>query len=374
MVNQTKTLDAPGITPLSGTLLDVATLTEGIEWLEPEGLYDSYNCLITDRAATWPCPEVFLAPPEDAQATTETVGGTLPADTYFFTVTALSPLGETTESNEATVTTTGATSTITVAWATVVGATGYRIYATSGAAGSETFLVEVDGALSSDYEWTGTPAIGTGEPPTENTAVEAPAKTFSPPEWLDGIRFAVYAGVSCKPYGYTSEQGLANAQRVFEAKESIGVEKALMETLLQGATDLTPAAGAVTPEVGLAILEGNAATTYAGVPTIHVPRSIGSILMTRTAIEAQAGKFYSMQGSKVASGGGYEATNLSPVGAAPAAGELWLYATGEVAVARGTVVAKDALNQTTNEDRVLVERPYVAAIDCYKAAVRVTVE
>jgi len=371
MVTTARNVDAPAITPLSGTLLDVASISEGIEWIDPDGgLFESYNCLTTDRAATWPCPEVFLDAPTDAAATTETTGGTLPADTYFFTVTALSPLGETVESNEATVTTTGATSTIEIVWATVPNATGYRIYGTSGASGSETFLTEVDGALSSDYTWTGSPALGSGQPPSENSAVVAEAKTFEHPQWLDGVRFAVYAGVECKPFGLPE---LAKAQAVFEARESFGVERALMETLFQGATDLTPAAGAVTPEVGLAILEGHAATEYAGVPTIHAPRSIGSILMTRTAAHAEAGKFYSEQGSKLASGGGYNATNLSPAGAAPAAGSLWMYATGEVAVARGKVIAKEALDQSNNEDFVLVERPYVAALDCYRSAVRVTV-
>jgi hypothetical protein len=146
-----------------------------------------------------------------------------------------------------------------------------------------------------------------------------------------------------------------------------------METLLQGAEDLTPAGGAVSHELGLALLEGHASTLYAGVPTIHVPRTVGSLLMSSDAIESQAGKFYSKQGSKVASGAGYEATNLDPDGDPAADGEKWLYATGEVAVVRGQLVAKESLNQITNDDRVLVERPYVAAIDCYKSAVRVTV-
>jgi hypothetical protein len=260
VVIPTRSITAPSITPLAGTLLDAANLVSGIAWLDPDnGLFESYNCLVTDREATWPCP------------------------------------GD----------------------------------------------------------------VVTG------------AKTFSHPDWMDGVKFAVYAGVECKLDDSAEE--LASAQRVFEARESVGVERAFMETLLQGATDVTPAGGPVVPEVGLAILEGHAATTYAGVPTIHAPRSIGSILMTRTAAHSEGGAFYTEQGSKLASGGGYNATNLSPAGAAPAAGSLWMYATGEVVVARGDVVAKNDLNRVTNETRVLVERPYVAAIDCYKSAVRVTV-
>jgi hypothetical protein len=339
MVTQTKTLSLPSITPLTGTLLDTATLVNGIEWLAPEGLFPSFNCLTTDREATWPCPDVYLDPPVQSDLATAATGGTIEADTYFVTVTALTGLGETLESNEESI----------------------------------AFLVEVDGQATDEYIWDGTPAIGTGQPPSANTAITTQTKTFDGPEWLDGIRFAVYAGVSCKPFGYSSAEGLAQASRVFEAKESVGVEKAFMETLLQGATDLTPAGGAVAPEVGLALLEGHASRTYAGVPTIHAPRSIGSLLLTRTAVEAQAGKFYTLSGSKFASGGGYDAVNLDPDGDPSPTGEAYLYATGEVVVARGTIIERDALNQTTNEDRVLVERPYVAAIDCYKSAVRVKV-
>ena len=370
-------INAPAITPLAGTLLDAASITEGIAWLAPESLFESYNCLVMDREATWPCPDVYADEPVQAALATANSGGTVADDTYFVTVTALTPMGETLESNEETVVVAGAVadeSTVTVTWAAVDGATGYRIYATGGASGSEKFLAEVGGGDTEEYVWTGTPAIGTADPPAESNAIIASGKTFEAADWLDGVRFAVYAGLMCKNLGYDgSGEVLSQVQRVFQARESAGVERALMETLFQGATDLTPAAGAVAPEVGLAILEGHAATVYAGAPTIHAPRSIGSLLMTRAAIEAQAGKFYSKQGSKVASGGGYNATNLSPAAAAPAAGTLWMYASGEVAVARGEIIAKESLKQTTNEDVVLVERPYVVALDCYTSAVRVTV-
>jgi hypothetical protein len=366
-------ISVPSITPLAGVLLDVATITESVNYLEPEGLFDSYNCLVTDREATWPCPAVPLDEPVQTASTTNAAGGTIPADTYFSTITALSGTGETLESNEVSVATTGATSTITFNWNTVTGATGYRIYVTDGASGSEKFLIEITGGAENDYTWTGTPAIGTTDPPSEANAILHDSKAFSAPAWVDGVRFAVYAGLLCKPYGFEMDEGLAEARRVFTARESVGVERALMETLLQGATDLTPGGGPVAPEVGLAILEGDAATAYAGVPTIHAPRSIGSLLMTRTAAHAEGGAFYTEQGAKLASGGGYNATNLSPAGVAPAAGTLWMYATGEVSVARGSVTANNPINQYSNEIHVLVERPYVAAIDCYKSAVRVTV-
>jgi hypothetical protein len=79
-------------------------------------------------------------------------------------------------------------------------------------------------------------------------------------------------------------------------------------------------------------------------------------------------------GSKIAAGGGYGCPNNGPTGAAPAAGEQWLYASGEVLVARSEVISVGDVNRDTNEQVALVERAYVAAVDCYTAAVRVKVQ
>jgi hypothetical protein len=48
-----------------------------------------------------------------------------------------------------------------------------------------------------------------------------------------------------------------------------------------------------------------------------------------------------------------------------------MYATGEVVLARGELVAQRSLNQATNETVTLVERGYVAAVDCMVVAVKV---
>lgn len=214
-------------------------------------------------------------------------------------------------------------------------------------------------------------------------------KDFQPPVWLDGITFAVYGGLTCKPFGFSEATGLAEVERVFRLRESIGVERALMETRFiagpdddpgagvdlrwEAPTDLTPAGGAVEPEVGLAILEGHAGANYAGVPTLHIPRTIGSLLFSDDALVSEGGKAYSKIGSKAALGSGYEYPNNGPAGTAPAAGELWMFATGEVLVARGALTSETAMDTTNNDIYALAERPYVAAIDCYASAVRVTV-
>jgi hypothetical protein len=176
-------------------------------------------------------------------------------------------------------------------------------------------------------------------------------------------------------------------RRVFEANESVGVEKAFMATrfrvsapgdpeegdLWDAPVDITPAGGAVDPYVGIALLEGHAASRYAGAPIIHMPRTIGALAWAKADLEQRGDTFFTPQGSKVASGGGYEALNTSPAGVAAPAGERWMYATGEIALQRGEIVVKREMDTTTNEVFVLAERLYVASVDCYTAAVRVKV-
>ena len=79
-------------------------------------------------------------------------------------------------------------------------------------------------------------------------------------------------------------------------------------------------------------------------------------------------------GSKVVAGAGYDLPNTGPTGAAAAAGERWIYATGEVLVRQGAeVIVREAFDQVNNDHVVLAERGYVVAVDGFVAAVRVTV-
>lgn len=372
-----KRLDAPPITSRSGELLDVATVHDGLDYLEAADLFESYNCLSTFTQATWPaCPPSTLAAPVQSASSTATSGGTLAAGTYRAKITAVNSRGETIGSNEQSQVTTGAVSTITWNWAAVTGATGYRVYVTAvgGATNSEVFLANVT-APTVTYVQTAPVTAGGATPPTSNTANVTTTKTFGGPGWPDGIRFAVYGGVDCKSVGNSLEHEHSELERAFLANESVGVEQAIMAQLFTNpaATDITPAGGAVDPAVGLAILEGYASTHYAGVPTIHAPRTIGGLLWRSQVMVRVGNAFYSTQGSKVASGGGYQNPNNGPTGAAPAAGELWMYASGEVVVARGDLISQVAADQGNNSVIALVERAYVAGVDCFTAAIKVKV-
>lgn len=123
-----------------------------------------------------------LTPPVQSALATATTGGTITAGTYKYVVTAINASGETTASNEQTIVTTGSTSTVTVTWAAVTGATGYRLYKTAAGGGTGTeLLYKTVGVVTSDVDTA--PGAPSGAFPTTNTAVSpntytAPNKFF----------------------------------------------------------------------------------------------------------------------------------------------------------------------------------------------------
>src|SRR5690348_11651968 len=119
--------------------------------------------------ATLVSAAVNLAVPAQSAASTSTTGGALAAATYYYVVTALGYQGETTKSNEQSVTTTGTTSSNTIRWAAVAGATGYRVYRGT-ASGSENVYYTVSSGTTLSLVDTGAAATS-GSPPTVNTAI-----------------------------------------------------------------------------------------------------------------------------------------------------------------------------------------------------------
>ncbi len=123
-----------------------------------------------------------LIPPVQAALSTSASGGTITAGTYRYVVTAINAVGETTASNEQTITTTGSTSTVTVTWGAVTGATGYKLYKTAagGGAGTE-LLYKTVGLVVSDIDTSpGSPA---GAFPLYNTAY-APGQYTAPTKYF----------------------------------------------------------------------------------------------------------------------------------------------------------------------------------------------
>lgn len=375
------TFAAPAPTRLPGDLMSVAQMVSGpARWNELVGLMESYNCIDTGLAAVLPCPASLLAAPTSTTTSTTTTGGTLVPGTYKAIVTAINARGETTGSTELSRTVPAGTNTNTVTfnWTDLSGETGYKVYVTNGAANSEAQYVAV-AANTATYQLIAYPPAGAvaGTVPTTNTAVVTVSKTFDSPDWQDAFALSHYTAAKCKSFDEIDE---SKVRAVFDATESRAIETALLTNRMvdggslnwDAATDLTPGSGVVSPEVGLAILEGHASSHYASTPTFHIPRTVASLLTKNQMIDTMGEQWKTQLGSLVAAGSGYEDNN-SPAGATPSPGEYWLYASGQVTIQKSDPFTRTEQDRGTNEFLTLVEGLYVVTVDCYTAGVRVEV-
>lgn len=118
-----------------------------------------YVDMVAARAFT--APDLGGYPvPTYTSATGSTTGGSIPAATYYFAVTALGPWGETGPSSERNAVLTGATSSVAHVIAAYSGATGYRIYVGTTTGVYTSYFEDADGS------YTQTAVSGTaGSPP-----------------------------------------------------------------------------------------------------------------------------------------------------------------------------------------------------------------
>jgi hypothetical protein len=110
---------------------------------------------------------VDVNPPNRPMLVTQGSGGTLPAGSYWWAVTATVASGETICSPEVSGTVTGATSSATLTWTPPPGATGSKIYRGT-SSGNLTTLVATLTTTAGTYTDTGGGTAGT--PPSSNTA------------------------------------------------------------------------------------------------------------------------------------------------------------------------------------------------------------
>lgn len=223
-------------------------------------------------------------------------------------------------------------------------------------------------------------------------------KEFDTATWQPGFTFAVYGGVQCRAVGLDVADQNAEVERVFERSQGKGIERALAGTRFVAFTpgsdepvgpyygawdapeDLTPAT-AIPVAVALALLEGDAADKYAGLPWIHMPRAAATLLEGAGYIVWRGDLAFTKNGSRVVIGGGYDDPEMLASG-------LWdMYATGEVTVQQAKVIdvkdypvlpgmAEDgSVENTLLENGIvsLAERMFRVGVDCYVAKVTGTV-
>lgn len=244
-----------------------------------------------------------------------------------------------------------------------------------------------------------TPTPMCPDPLMANDGSEAKSFQFAP--WIPGYEFAVYGGVQCSLVGLDEADQKREVERVFRLNEGKAIEQALLanrfvaNTAAAGTVGNAPTEWDAPVELGeipgvvaaIGAMEGYAATIYAGVPTLHMPRAAISLAFAAGALVERGGKYFTKAGSKVAAGGGYDADGVP-------SGEVDMYVTGEVYVERageidihqyptgpGFITRQAALPGydegddenlfTDNTMLVLAEQAYRVAVDCFVAKVTV---
>ncbi len=141
--------------------------------LDPQGLQDNGGptqtiALEPGSKAIGAGADTTLAPPSGSPALSPTTGGSLnPGQTYYYEVTAVNGVGETTPSAEAHITLSGSNTAVVVSWSAATGpVTGYNIY--RGTTSGQELLIGTVAAGTTQFTDTGSGIRG-GPPPTLNT-------------------------------------------------------------------------------------------------------------------------------------------------------------------------------------------------------------
>lgn len=124
-----------------------------------------------------------LAAPSAPTLATDTTGGTLAAATYYVKVAAINANGVSIASAEASQVTTGSTSTVTVTYAPVVGATGYRVYIGTSPGAQTVYFADTASPLVV------TTLVGalSGSPQTSGTASTYAGQAFTPTDTVNQV-------------------------------------------------------------------------------------------------------------------------------------------------------------------------------------------
>jgi hypothetical protein len=142
--------------------------------------------------------------PTNLIAVAHGTGGTLPAGTTYWGVTATTSLGETLISNQVSAALTGTTSSVVLSWTASPGATGYRVYRGAALGSLTTRVTSLSGGTTTSYTDTGTAGTAAG-PPSSNTAGVVYAK------WVPVSVAALVPGPYSMPENaFTAYSGVAS--------------------------------------------------------------------------------------------------------------------------------------------------------------------
>lgn len=198
----------------------------------------------------------------------------------------------------------------------------------------------------------------------------------SDPPWPEFSSFTVYLPVTCSGIGLGNSQGAerlrGRVRQVFEAVESLGVERELMfgdastdKPFLSDANADVLGSGAVSPREALALLE-NAIGATGRQGMVHAdPATFDAWAAWGDLVLIEGPRMRTKRGNTVVVGDGY--IGAVPDGeAALDARQGWAFATGPVRVTRDDVFVPDlpsSIDTQTNDVTFRAERNYVAYWD-----------
>jgi len=242
-------------------------------------------------------------------------------------------------------------------------------------------------------------ADGTYGECTDPAGNPLPAPKSETWEWLTrgATPVTVYSRADCAPVGEWGQLSTRNQQalirseareleRIFwtgEAEEGSGnittfPHLAADAAVIDGDDLIQPSATLVSNVaqeivIGLGMLEAAMRDCYPGVATIHMPIRLAAIAADHHLIESRGGVMYTTTvGSKVVIG---DYPGTGPDGTEPAAGQTWMYATGEVFYMREptphTFTAVESLDRNVNTLSMIAERTYVIGWDCCLLAIAI---
>ena len=202
-------------------------------------------------------------------------------------------------------------------------------------------------------------------------------KVFSDSTFVFGDPFVVYDGRICPTL--TEAQLLDSARNRLALSEQRQVERMFatgpnVPFLASTSTvvlnrDATGIGQAVSPQTGIALLEGCLSDRYLGVGLIHAPRWTAGLFAREMQIAYDLGTAPILRtsiGTGWVFGAGYPGTGPAgqdPPATSPAPGQAWIYATGQIVIRRSPVVANSARDHTGCVT-ALAERKVVLGVQC----------
>jgi hypothetical protein len=209
-----------------------------------------------------------------------------------------------------------------------------------------------------------------------STGVGDPAKALPAGEPTTKAHpFAVYAGMECGSVGYDHDGSYQQrARTILELAGQHAAEAALWTGAggnsgpMNAATTPIVQAAASDLTTAIGVLEDWLADHYSGVGVIHAKRGVNAHARRHHQTvrdPANPEALTTGLGTRWVFGGGYDGTG--PAAVAPAAGQTWIYATGQLTIRRAPVTdftMAEALDRSINDVAVFAEQPYVIGFDC----------